>query len=236
MNYQLLIALGMGLAGSLHCVGMCGPLHAALGGSNQSGRKILGFRLINHAGRILTYAALGVIAGSVGKGLASAGLQQWLSVISGILILLLVILYQIKGSFQTPVILRFTQWLRNSFGSLVKSGTASSWFFLGIINGLLPCGLVYFAMAGSTATGSSLGGALFMTAFGLGTVPALLSLGFMFKWIRSISGIKPSRWITGTLVISAALLILRGSNLGIPYISPKVVKEKARMECCHAPE
>jgi uncharacterized protein len=229
------IAILMGLAGSLHCIGMCGPLHAAIPFNRSTNWKHFQSRLLNHSGRLLTYAILGSMAGLIGKGMVAAGAQQWLSIASGIIILLLVFFYYKSNSgWLARLSSGFVSKIKIRFSSLLKHKTNRTFFLLGVLNGLLPCGLVYFALAAATATGTPVKGALFMFIFGLGTVPALLSFGGVLEWLKTKTKVNTARWIRVTLLISGALLILRGSNLGIPYLSPKV--EKAKMSCCHKPE
>lgn len=235
-NYFILAASMMGLAGSLHCVGMCGPLISMMPYDRTSRIKFITTKALNHLGRITTYVLLGIIFGLMGKAIVVAGFQQWLSIVSGVLILSMVFWPKQWLKF-TPKskIFGFTSWVKAKFSSLLKSREPSTLYFLGLINGLLPCGLLYMALAASISTGSATNGALFMLMFGFGTVPALVLIGIFASTLKqrfAKSFMKVSRVL---LVMTAFLLIVRGSNLGIPYLSPKVNVEKAEMECCHKP-
>lgn len=239
----LLAAISIGLLGSLHCVGMCGPIALALPvqGKSQSARFVS--ILIYNSGRIITYAALGALFGLIGQGFAIFGLQQILSIVLGSLILIAVLLPSVlpaKNVFTS----KFHNWfnhLKSSLSYLFTKRSQSALFSIGLLNGLLPCGLIYMAMAGALASGSVINGMLFMAVFGLGTVPAMFSVA----WFSNLASVKFRLTITKAMpyVVSvmAVLLILRGMNLGIPYISPKMVEQTTahnsdldkKIECCH---
>lgn len=235
-EYFIGAALLMGLAGSLHCVGMCGPLISMMPYNRSSRWRFIVTKSLNHLGRLTTYTLLGALFGLMGKALVAAGFQQWLSIVSGALILLMVF-WPKRWSAQSPknFIFRFTSWIKVKFSTLLKDRSPRTLFMLGVLNGLLPCGLLYMALAASISTGSAGKAALFMFLFGLGTMPALVLVGIFAHTLKqkySFSFIKISRVL---LVMTALLLIVRGSNLGIPYLSPKVNVEKVEMECCHRP-
>lgn len=235
-SYFILAASIMGLAGSLHCVGMCGPLISMMPYDRASRIKFITTKTLNHLGRITTYVVLGVVFGFMGQAIVAAGFQQWLSIVSGVIILLMVLWSKrwIKFSPKSKI-LGFTSWVKTKFSSLLKSRKPGTLYLLGVLNGLLPCGLIYMALAASISTGDAAKGALFMFMFGLGTLPALVLVGVFANTLKqrfANSFMKVSRVL---LVMTAFLLIVRGSNLGIPYLSPKVNVEKAEMECCHRP-
>jgi sulfite exporter TauE/SafE len=236
-EYYIGAALLMGLAGSLHCVGMCGPLIGMMPYNRSSRWKFFVTKSLNHLGRLTTYTLLGALFGLMGKALVSAGLQQWLSIVSGVLILLMVLWpKQWKSLSPKSFIYRFTAWVKSKFSTLLKERSPRTLFMLGVLNGLLPCGLLYMALAASISTGSAPRAAFFMFLFGIGTIPALTLVGIFANTLKqkySFSFVKISRVL---LVVTALLLIVRGSNLGIPYLSPKVNVEKAEMECCHRPK
>ena len=222
----LIVALGLGLAGSLHCAGMCGPLLLSLSLIKKNRGKLFRELFVHHAGRIFAYAVLGLIAGTMGQAMASGGMQQKLSIIAGVLLLiLLVIPHMMKGKS------KFSVFLKKKWGQLInKSGFKNS-FLIGTVNGLLPCGLVYAALASAAATGSIISGALFMVIFGIGTLPLLL--------VISVGGLKlnlstkklSSYVLPAATIITASLLILRGMNLGIPYVSPTYEADSQEISC-----
>lgn len=229
--------LAIGLLGSLHCIGMCGPIALALPGHGASRVRMLIGRMLYNGGRVITYTLLGVAAGLVGQLIRFASLQQALSIAAGVAILLAVLLPSRAARRFLPGNITERIWIRvrNLAGPLLRSHTMGGLFSIGLLNGLLPCGLVYVALAGATATGGVLRGALFMTLFGLGTVPVMLA--------TSLSGPLLGRRIRRTLnrllpvgaVVLAALLILRGMSLGIPYVSPDLSRqaESPQTPACH---
>jgi uncharacterized protein len=206
-----------GLLGSAHCAGMCGPLAVALPGSDRRGLPLITGRVLYNAGRTLTYMLMGVAAGLLGLGAALAGYQGGLSIFAGALILLMLIF---RGRFfSTGTVFRSVQ-IRNLFGRLMKSPGHSSLFSLGLLNGFLPCGLVYLALAGSAAAGSLTGSVLYMGLFGLGTIPVMLALSLAPGWLSPAARRRMSKLIPPGAAIIAVLLILRGLSLGIPFLSP----------------
>lgn len=211
-------AFVIGLLGSLHCAGMCGPLALALPPSGNT-RIAFGMgRLAYNSGRILTYCLLGAFFGAIGLTLALAGFQRWASIVAGTAILIGLIAssrFAIQAPISKAVIL-----LRTVFGKMLRRRTLGSFFLLGVLNGFLPCGLVYAACSGAIAKGSALAGVGYMLAFGLGTVPMMLSIGLAGRIFRRGFGFRLERAIPATLAVVGVLLILRGMSLGIPYISP----------------
>jgi len=234
MEKVILVSLVMGLAGSLHCVGMCGPLISAMPYDRSSRLKFLRTKAMNHLGRISTYVVLGLMVGLAGQGFAAAGFQQGLSIASGLIILAFLFWPKRLNSF-TPKgkIIAGVSKLKRTFSRLLENRNPGNLYLLGVLNGLLPCGLVYFALAGALATGSSVHGGIFMFFFGLGTTPALVAVGAFAAGIKQ----RFARQFQGTLrvllVLMALLLIARGSNLGIPYVSPSINSTTSEMDCCH---
>lgn len=222
----IVAALILGLAGSLHCIGMCGPLMMALPATTHWKTT----RLLNQVGRILTYAILGGIVGAMGQTLKALGFQQILAVASGILMLLFIAWP--AGMKSTFLNMKWTQRIKKPFAHLLEKRSRLSFFFLGMLNGLLPCGLVYVALSASLPLGSIGKSALFMALFGLGTSPALLAVGSLAGWIKTKLRWQSYRFIQISLAVLALLFILRGANLGIPYVSPKLQAETHQMDCC----
>jgi sulfite exporter TauE/SafE len=212
-------ALVLGLAGSVHCAAMCGPLVLLVAKARRSARDSFAY----HVGRIATYAAIGIIFGALGHSLALAGWQRGLSILAGVTILAGLFLSS-AAVLKTPVVRLVTR-LKSTFGHLLLRRSLASQFGLGAINGLLPCGLVYVAAAGAAATGNPLGGAGYMVVFGLGTLPMLL--GIVLAGGRLPVAARLHRLLPVSVAVVAVLLILRGLALGIPYLSP------AALHSCH---
>jgi len=234
----------IGLVGSLHCIGMCGPIVIALPGRNTSRLRFLASRLIYNSGRVISYTILGVIAGLLGASLSMAGFQQGLSIGLGILILLGVILPSKFASrlFPSRLWTKTSNRLKQLWGKLFSNHSLGSMLLIGFLNGFLPCGFVYVGMAGAASTGSIQSSMLFMALFGLGTFPVMLATAFAGNFISLKIRNTINKLIPVGAVILATLLIIRGLSLGIPYLSPKFStvtengEEKVQVDCCHPGE
>ena len=235
-NLEFTSALLLGFVGSLHCAGMCGPIAVALPLNNQSWFARISGGLLYNTGRIITYAWLGAIFGLAGMGLAMGGLQQWVSIILGIVMILAVIFPRLGGAGKKMAMLTdsLTGQLKMPFVKLFRIRTYSSLFFIGLLNGFLPCGLVYIALAGALMMSQVYEGALYMISFGLGTIPMMLAISVAGNILSRKLRKNLSKVIPLFIILLGILFILRGLNLGIPYISPKLSQngEKATVECC----
>jgi sulfite exporter TauE/SafE len=229
-----LVAFMMGMAGSFHCVGMCGPLALSLPIRNNGFAAKFSGALLYNMGRVVTYSFFGLLFGLIGKTVALFGLQQYLSIIAGLLIIMLVIIPKKYAVAHSSVVSRFFERLRSAIGNLFSSRNRSALFVIGLLNGLLPCGLVYMAVAGAIATGSVGQSVFFMAAFGLGTLPVMWSLAFFGNYIGQAVRQRIRSAYPYLMLLMACLLILRGMGLGIPYVSPKVMTEKREMIECGA--
>ena len=207
----------LGFAGSLHCVLMCGPLMLLLGANKKS--SLIRYHLIYHSGRIVVYGLLGLFAGLIGKGFTLAGGHQILAIILGILISViglskLLRLYHIN--IKLKLLDRVENWMLKKYTKL----NATTTFVKGMLNGLLPCGLVYVALAGAIVSNGFIEGFSYMVLFGLGTTPILLFIilfGPINQKLRRLPLQKILPWIT---VIFGLWLLIRGLGLGIPFWSP----------------
>lgn len=212
----------IGFLGSFHCVGMCGPIALALPFGEQSNIKLAFGRLLYNIGRSLTYAAFGAIFGLFGKGIELAGLQKWASVILGATILAYYLTpnrFKGKLSLTKPYKLA-SDIVKKGFSKLTQNGSPSSLFIFGIINGLLPCGFVYVALAGALTTGGAVPGALYMFLFGLGTTPIMFATSLVGKFLSMKLKQQMNKLIPVFAILLAIIFILRGLSLGIPFISP----------------
>ncbi len=223
-------ALMTGLIGSLHCLGMCGPIVVSLPLSNESWWKKISGSILYNLGRAITYGIMGALFGLLGKGLQLAGLQLWASIFIGIAMIASVIMprffkndFDFDKLFAGPVAR-----LIGSFRKLFEKSSLSGLLTIGLLNGLLPCGLVYVALAGAINTNSVLGGSIYMIIFGLATAPALLGLSLIGNLIQGSLRKKLSKLVPIFIVVLGVLFILRGLSLGIPYISPKQQKLEIR--------
>lgn len=234
MIQLFVVAFMVGIVGSFHCVGMCGPLALALPLSNNSFTAKITGAFIYNAGRIITYAVFGLLFGLIGQTAALFGFQQWLSVVTGTLILLFILVpkkYKMQAVAANYTNGYFAK-IRMQLGRLFSQKNNASLFVIGLLNGLLPCGLVYMAVAGAIAAGSMAASILFMAAFGLGTLPVMWSIAFFGNYMGISLRQKIRRVYPYMMALMACLLILRGMGLGIPYVSPKMNAEKAIIPSC----
>jgi uncharacterized protein len=229
-------ALVMGAIGSLHCVGMCGPLALSLPVVAQKPAGRMAYTLLYNLGRVVTYSVLGAVLGIVGASFALVGFQQALSIVAGLLIILYLAWPNGKWlPLSNGKVQFFFGALRNRLAELFSKKNYQSVFFIGILNGLLPCGLVYMAAAGAVSTASVAGSSLFMAVFGLGTLPVMWSVAFF----GSLAGFKTRAVIKKAypylMFLMGCLLIIRGLGLGIPYLSPgfntTAAGQGIRIEC-----
>lgn len=230
-------AISLGLLGSFHCIGMCGPIALALPVHHFSPlEKYLGILLYN-LGRILTYTLLGVLFGLLGQSFYLGGFQQILSIIIGSLLLVSVFVSHTNW-FKIPslgFIYVFINSVKLQLGNLFNRRGLHFLFLIGLMNGLLPCGLVYLGIAGAIASGDYLKGAEFMLYFGIGTVPIMYAVAFFGQFISLKYRNFIRRSMPIVVSVMAVLLIVRGLNLGIPYISPQFEKDNLKVSCCEKP-
>jgi sulfite exporter TauE/SafE len=231
-------AFMLGLAGSVHCVGMCGAIAVSLPyPTNNRWFAVQNAGLYN-LGRISTYTFLGALLGVIGQGLHFIGIQQIFSIVLGVL-LLLVVLFSINVEYhiiKMPFINRNYLFLKSKLGALLSKNNASnqkfSTFSVGLLNGFLPCGLVYMALAGAISQPTAWQGAAYMTIFGAGTFPLMFATAFFGRFVTGKWRKYFNAYARFALFAFAILFILRGMNLGIPYISPQVL-DVGKEVICH---
>ncbi|WP_298502360.1 sulfite exporter TauE/SafE family protein [uncultured Maribacter sp.] len=232
---MLLSAIALGIMGSLHCVGMCGPIAFMLPVDRESNLKKFTQIFIYHFGRLLAYAIMGLVFGFLGKGLQVFGLQQKLSIAIGVLMILIVLIpYKTfnKYNFSKPVY-KIISKVKNQLGKELKKKTPDTFLTIGFLNGFLPCGLVYMALFGAIAMANAWQGSVYMLLFGLGTIPLMTTAIYFSSLLKGVARQKIQKIIPVFVILIGALFIIRGLGLGIPYISPKPVTEvvSSGMEC-----
>ncbi|GAB3663037.1 sulfite exporter TauE/SafE family protein [Echinicola sediminis] len=211
----------LGFLGSFHCLGMCGPIALAISASDA--KQVLIRKLWYNLGRMLTYGTLGLMVGALGMGFQLAGWQQGISIGLGILIILFALWYKkgeralSKGGFY-----HFISKIKGALSFWLKQGGTKAFFMTGLINGLLPCGMVYIALLASMAFSNPWEGALYMLAFGAGTVPLLLALMLTGKLFTPAWRQKMFRMMPYLAVFIGVLFVVRGLGLGIHFISPEL--------------
>lgn len=214
--------VAFGFLGSFHCVGMCGPLALALPGANRDTFWLVLSRVVYNTGRVITYSALGVAVGLLSKMISISGLQQWLSISVGVLILLGLTVSALRNklnklkAYPSKLMKKATSPIK----SLFSRGTIGSLFLIGLLNGLLPCGFVYMGLVTALTTGTVFHSTIFMTGFGLGTIPAMLGVSLAGGLISVSLRQRLKKLSPYFIAIVGILLILRGLNLGIMFISP----------------
>ena len=219
---MLVLAFTLGLFGSLHCVGMCGPIALLI----PLQRQHKGFRSLQlgayFIGKTLTYALMGLLFGLVGEGVFIAEYQQEFSIFAGFLMILMglfsLLHLRVKG-LGTPLLKGFSL-LKNALGKQLSKKTITSSLSIGFLNGFLPCGLVYTALFGALTMGNWWGSMTYMTVFGVGTIPLMLLLILLGDFLPLALRRRLNQWLPLVVILVGILFILRGLGLGIPYLSP----------------
>ncbi|MCK7591869.1 sulfite exporter TauE/SafE family protein [Subsaxibacter sp. CAU 1640] len=225
-----------GILGSFHCVGMCGPIAFMLPVDRTNSIKKVSQITTYHIGRLLAYSSIGLVFGLIGKNLYIFGLQQQLSIIIGLLMIVAVLLpYRTLNKYNLSKPLhKIISKVKSNLGPALKKKAADTFLTIGFLNGFLPCGLVYMAVFGSLVNASVTQGVLYMALFGLGTVPLMTSAIYVGKFLNATIKQRIQKAIPVFVIIIGALFILRGLGLGIPYISPEPVVEMATSNMnCH---
>ncbi|MGS0525197.1 sulfite exporter TauE/SafE family protein [Zobellia nedashkovskayae] len=224
---MILSAVILGLMGSLHCVGMCGPIAFMLPVDHSNNVKKFGQIFIYHLGRLMAYGIIGLIFGFLGKGLSIFGAQQKLSIAIGVLMILVVLIpYKTFSKYNlSKPIYKVISKVKNQLGKELKKKSPDTFLTIGFLNGFLPCGLVYMALFGAVAMGNALQGSLYMMLFGLGTVPLMTVAIYFSNLLKGGIRQKVQKAIPVFVVIIGLLFILRGLGLGIPYVSPAPVTQ-----------
>ncbi len=226
----IIAAIILGLGGSLHCVGMCGPLIISIPFEQNSGIKKITAIAVYFIAKAFIYAIMGTFFALIGWSLKIIILQQWLSIIAGIFIILLA-LYPIYFQKKLASLNLFSK-LRVSFSINMQQNTIWSYMRRGALNALLPCGLIYTALLAAAATSSVLKGSFFMFIFGITSAIPLIILAVAKTGIN-VALRQKLRPVTMFLsIIMGILLIIRGLGLGIPYLSP-VYGPHGEVISCH---
>ncbi len=227
----------LGLLGSFHCIGMCGPIALSLPVHQYSNvRKIISL-LIYNTGRIFTYSLIGLLFGVLGQQLFIGRYQQMISIILGALILMGILvpkLFSFVGN--NKWLQQFQQTIQRYLSMLFKrEKNYHTYFLIGFFNGWLPCGLVYMAISGALIAGNLVNSILFMLFFGLATIPIMFAVAYFGNFLSANLRNRIRSFVPVVIACMASLLILRGLNLGIPYISPKIEKtaDGTSHTCCH---
>jgi len=219
---MLLTAFIFGLISSFHCIGMCGPIAMMLPVDRNNQAKKVTQIMTYHLGRLAAYASIGLLFGLVGKGLFLAGMQQKLSIFIGFAMIVVILLPEkvfVRYNFSKRVFVLISK-VKTTLGKQFKNKSYKSLFTIGLLNGFLPCGMVYLALFGAIAMQSESFGVLYMLLFGLGTVPMMSSVVYFQSFLTVPVRNKIQKSIPYVAVAMGIVFILRGLGLGIPYVSP----------------
>lgn len=222
---MLLSAFILGILGSFHCVGMCGPIAFMLPVDRTNTLKKISQISMYHLGRLLAYSLIGLVFGLIGKSLFIFGYQQQLSIGIGLFMILIVIIPKnILGEFNiSKPIYKTISRVKTALGTALKKKTMDTFLTIGFLNGFLPCGLVYMALFAAMASGNAASGSLQMVVFGLGTVPLMTTAIYFSHFLKGKARQRIQKAIPVFIVVIGTLFILRGLGLGIPYLSPAPV-------------
>ncbi|WP_299159917.1 sulfite exporter TauE/SafE family protein [uncultured Tenacibaculum sp.] len=232
---MLTSAIILGLLGSFHCIGMCGPIAFMLPVDRTNKVKQVFQIMSYHFGRLFTYSLIGVLFGFLGKGFYFFGFQQQLSIAVGILMILVILLPKTfqKYNFSKPIS-RLIMKVKSALGKELKKKGNDTFFTIGFLNGFLPCGLVYMAVFGALTTTNPFSGSLYMFLFGLGTIPLMTTMVYVGNFANVIVRKRIQQAIPYVVVFIGILFVLRGLGLGIPYVSPLPVSDlTTSVEGCH---
>lgn len=222
----------LGFLGSFHCALMCGPIVMALPDSG------LGRAVLYNSGRLITYVLLGLMFGSLGLVASFYGLQNVMSIVAGSIVLFMMIVSLYFKRRRTSGVSKAVMRMKKPFQRLLYKRNAMSLLLLGMLNGALPCGLVYIALAASIAYSGMLESGIYMLFFGLGTFPMMLIAHLSKRMIGQNMRMSINKSIPYISMIIGVMFILRGLSLGIPYLSPdvKIEGKQVHAGCCHKPK
>mgnify|MGYP006344728243 FL=1 len=233
---MLYSAFIFGLISSFHCIGMCGPIAMMLPVDRSNEAKKVTQIITYHIGKLTAYGTLGLIFGLLGRTFYLAGMQQQLSIIVGILMIMVAVIPErvfAKYNFSKPVYRVITK-VKSSLGQQFKNKSYKSLFTIGLLNGFLPCGMVYVAIFGAIAMQSVSLGVLYMLLFGIGTIPMLTAVIYISNVLSFSFRGTLQKIIPVVAVVIGMLFIIRGLGLDIPYLSPSNMSLFVQSEAnCH---
>ncbi|UTX47072.1 sulfite exporter TauE/SafE family protein [Chryseobacterium sp. MA9] len=233
-------AIALGFASGFHCIGMCGPIALSMGLTKKQAANFYLQNLTYQLGRIFTYSLLGALLGIIGQGFEMAGFQKYLTITAGALLIIMAV-FSFGGkdfASKIPFLSKFLYTVKLNLGKLLQKADYRSRFSTGVLNGFLPCGMVYMALTASLAGGGIWQGALYMALFGLGTLPFMFAIVLAGNLMNQAFRVKVLKAVPVIMIILGGLFILRGLELGIPYVSPKaeamtIIKDPNGAVNCH---
>lgn len=218
----------MGLFGSLHCVAMCGPLVLAFAAPNDHRPvRLFANTVLYHMGRVIMYGLLGLAIGAIGHLLDVKGWQRGITLATGFLLVGMGVFslfgqqahrfVDLQQRFVTPLTRWVGYWLYRPGGH----------FVVGMLNGLLPCGMVYMALAATLSADTVYGSGLFMLSFGVGTWPAMMAVALIGSFAKTRIKFNFAFWLPVISIVIGGWFLLRGANLDIPFLSPLIYPKGA---------
>ncbi|WP_369047585.1 sulfite exporter TauE/SafE family protein [Tenacibaculum sp. UWU-22] len=232
---MFLSAVILGVLGSFHCIGMCGPIAFMLPVDRTNKIKQSLQIASYHIGRLATYSLIGLLFGFLGKGFYFFGFQQQLSIIVGVVMILIVLLPKLFQKYNvSKPISKFILKIKSVLGAELKKKKKNTFFAIGFLNGFLPCGLVYMAVFGALATSNPLWGSFYMFLFGLGTIPLMTTVVYLGNFTNANLKKRIQKITPYVVALIGVLFVLRGLGLGIPYVSPLPVSHIGNVvQGCH---
>lgn len=227
---ELWAALSLGFLGSFHCIGMCGPIALGLNMPGASLSTQMSHAFLYNFGRLCSYSVLGLLFGLAGTGIHLAGYQELLSISIGVTMLIYLLIPNIRSTNPTNSLYsQFLSYISRSISDLYRKKTRISRFFIGVLNGFLPCGFVLVAITTSMITSSPLHSMWFMLFFALGTFPTMLSLNLTPSFFKPTLRTKIRGYSNYFAFAIALFLIYRGAmnivphhNMGAPALMESV--------------
>jgi hypothetical protein len=218
------IALSMGFVSSFHCLGMCGPIALAIPvHTNRSWIRYINYLFYN-TGRACTYALLGLFVGSIAQSIQIAGYLQYLSLAIGIALMLYAVNTRLSTQWVHPPVfwVKLVGNLKKQMAVFLTSPSIGTRFLLGMLNGLLPCGMVAMALISSMATGGGWRAAIFMFLFGVATFPVMLGVSFLKAYITPRFRSAITKYTPLFLFFIGLWMIARGSIIHLPAVSASI--------------
>jgi sulfite exporter TauE/SafE len=233
---MLYTALVFGLISSLHCIGMCGPIAMMLPVDQKNPTKKAAQILTYQLGRLTAYGMLGGLFGLLGKGLFLAGFQQQLSILVGVLMIFIAVVPDqvfAKYNFSKPIYKVISK-IKSNLGAQFKRKSPDALFTIGLLNGFLPCGMVYASLFGAIAMQNTALSISYMLLFGLGTIPMMSAVVYFSNFLPQPFRNKIQKVIPLVTILIGTLFIIRGLGLNIDYLSPSNLDLFVQAEAnCH---
>ena len=227
---MLWTAFILGLLGSWHCIGMCGPIALMIPGAKGKNRFVA--VSLYHAGKILSYLLLGSLFGLFSIFLSSLKIQSIISILGGVFILILALAPFVLNYVERKGFKAFQRLInfKQKISSALNKNRLEFGFYIGFLNGFIPCGLVYIAAIGAMVQTSFVDSLLYMLMFGLGTLPLLASFQILASGLKNRPFFKMKQLRTAGFLFVGCFLIWKG--VSAYQNSMKAPKEGETIQVC----